>query len=372
MQWYYNFTMTFEREQAERKIAELDALLTVNWRAAREQQDRLRKHALEIAGYVSMDGALKAIGPRTAIVFIAAGAGTRWDASFQGRNQIYEPSKYDISRGRSRAMARVPNVLPRDVFPDDTIPVIGYNLWASRNIPGARRCVISRGEDQEELHDLAAKLGISIECRQQQPMRNKVRGHGDAIAQNLDVIADSDYTLTQFCGDASSPKTIHDTLLAFDAMQKVGKDVNVLMATTPDQAASSQLAIDDAGFVRRFNHPQLFKKDIVADDQNLRMSGSNSSIYVFKSQRLAQEANAIAQAQNEAGTYAFLPFHPEESDEFAIDDVILLAAEHGTVRQLCIASPEETRTTKDLTMLPGLIDTMKNILRQNDIEPEAR
>ena len=348
----------------------LDGLLTIDWHTAREHQDELRALALSLAGYESLHDALNDIGPRTSIIFIAAGAGTRWDASFQDRNQIYEPGKYDITRGRSRAMARVPNVLPDSIFSEDTIPVIGYSLWASRHIPGAKRCVISREEDHEEIQDLAIRLGISVECRQQETKRNKLGGHGDAVAQSLDVFTNSDYTLTQFCGDTSSPKTIHDTLLALEAMKKVGLDVDVLMATTPDVAASSPLAIDSSGLVRRFNQLKLFGKDIIKDDPNLYLSGCNASIYAFDSQQLGKMIRQVSSIYNEVGSYAFLPFHPDDSDEFAIDDIILTAAEQGRVRQICIASPEETTTTKDLFALPNMIDKMHEVVRQNGLEPK--
>jgi hypothetical protein len=347
----------------------LDDLLTTDWHSAREYREELRFLALNLAGYETMDNALEDIGPRTSIVFIAAGAGTRWDTSFQDQDQIYEPGSYDISRGRSRAMARVPNVLPREVYPEDTIPVIGYNLWASRHIPGAKRCVISREEDAEEIQHLAAQLGISVECRQQQEKRDKVRGHGDAVAQNLDIITDSEYTLTQFCGDTSSPKTIHDTLLALEAMKKTGIKASVLMATTPELTASSQLAIDPSGLVRRFNQLKLFGKDIIKDDPNLRLSGCNASIYAFDSSHLIDVIEQIASVHNEVGTYTFLPHHSEDGDEFAIDDIILAVAEQGKVRQLCVASPEETTTTKDLLALPNMINMMREVVRQNDLEP---
>lgn len=347
----------------------LNELVSTEWHAVREYREEFRFLALHLAGYESMDDALQDIGGRTSIVFVAAGAGTRWDASFQEREQIYEPGSYKISRGRSRAMAHVPNVLPRNVFAEDTIPVIGYNLWASRYIPGAKRCVISREEDHEEIQELAMRLGISVECRQQQPKRDKVRGHGDAIGQNLDIIAASEYTLTQFCGDTSSPQTIHDTLLAFEAMKKTGIETSVLMATAPDLTASSQLAIDSAGLVRRFNQLKLFGKDIIKDSPDLSLSGCNASIYVFDSNHLADTIEKITAAYDNAGTYAFLPYHPKTSDEFAIDDIILAIAEQGGVRQLCVATPEETTTTKDLLALPNMVNTMREVVRRNELDP---
>jgi hypothetical protein len=346
----------------------LDYLTTINWSLAQENQDLLRTAALDLLDKSTLDEALADIGPRTSIIFVAAGAGTRWDQSFEDKNIIYGHAEYDIARGRSRAMARVPNVLPREIFPEDTIPAIGYNLWASGGIPGAKRYVISKEEDQNEIEELAKKLGINVECRLQAPVRGKVRGHGDALEQNLDSIIESDYTLVQFCGDASSPRTIHDTLLAIDALSKSASTTKVLMATTPEKAESQPLAIDSAGLVRRWNQFKLFEQDIVRYSSELEPSGVNVSIYAFDSRRLAEDVATISSYHSRLNTYSFLPFHPETSDEFAIDDAILMAAQRGEVRQLCIASAEEATTTKDLSGLPRLVKAMEGILRQNGYE----
>lgn len=77
----------------------------------------------------------------------------------------------------------------------------------------------------------------------------------------------------------------------------------------------------------------------------------------------------VTSVHNEVGSYAFLPYHSEDADEFAIDDIILAVAEQGKVRQLCVASPEETTTAKDLLALPNMINMMREVVKQNDLEP---
>lgn len=355
----------------------VDRLTRIDWNLVRENRETFRHTLLKLGGYLSFDQALKDIGSRTVIPIIAGGVATRWEKSFESDNAkaVLKNPEYIIIRGRPRGLTRVPNKLPRDIWADDTIPVFGYTLWETKDIPGAKRVVIHPEEatkqDLIEMEQTAETLGLQIQLRPQVRRTNNLKpsGHGDAIVQNIDILDGTDFVLPQFVSDASSPTTIKDALLTLAVLSKCGLPIDVVVPTVSMEQPKYSVFIDKNGLIRKMGHAKLLGEESLGGiNTTLTISGSQIGIYPFTTRAMREELeNKYATYLNER-SYVFLPGHANGVNEFAIDDAVLSLAAKGRVRQLAIANESEIASSaKTVDTLPRYVQMMEAAIQDSEI-----
>lgn len=361
-------------------VMTLNRLTGTDWDQARDKRATLQQSLLSLGSYPTFADAMEDIGSRTVIPIIAGGVASRWEKSFATEEAaaVLDDKRYEVTKGKPRGFTRVPNVLPRTIWPEETIPVFGYTLWQTRDIPGARRFVIhpedATTEDLTEMQRTAQMLGLDVAFRPQRKRANnpKPSGHADALAQHVDLLEGSDFVLPQFVSDASSPATIKDTLLTLAVLNYSGFDVDVVVPTVKMDSPKYSVFIDANGLIRKMGHAKLLgERSLRGTDTALSIAGSQIGIYPFTTEALWEELEATYATYLNERSYVFLPGHENGVNEFAIDDAILSLAAKGRVRQLAVANDYEIlHSAKTVPELPHYVQMMTRVLVENGIDPQ--
>ena len=374
----------------------LEDLTSTGWKEAPAARQRIADLALErqntVArregrrGFDSVAEYAADLASRTCCLTLLAGAGTRWIKSLKAAAALPEterPSWYDpdfnIEKPRGlypvRDHIRHAACTPRGsgTRMDGRIPIAAYALAAAQGL--GFHLIVVRGWEKEIDAEVLAPLGIKPEERRyhtQDAPFGKPLGHGDAAWQCRDILADYEYVIANFGGDANSHTTMLCSLLALDALNagaagscaagstdgadREGRDgrreasapVDFLIPAAPIAGAAYPIVLDDEGLPRAFGHQKL-----QGHSMGPGSGYTNVGVRLYRASALVEKLGLFRDRYWNPDCGYEIPGNDPEGHEFALDNVDAEFAAEGRARMLAIAHSEELTPAKCLDDIPA-------------------
>ena len=318
------------------------------------------------------------LAPRTVGITLLAGSGSRWVESLAAARSA--PPREGEEEWRSRGRSYDPS-RPRGLFPvrdhlrhrspgrDGLIPIAAYALSALHGL--GRHLIVVRGWEREIDGELLAPLEVSAADRvffTQEAALGKPLGHGDAVWQCRSLWKDADYVLANFGGDASSRRTARSALLALDALNALGEEIDLLVPAAPVREPSYPIVLDAEGRPRSFGHAKL--------QGRLPAGGARESGYTNVGLRLYRAGALFDTVERfrrdfwvEGEGYA-IPGNDPAGREFALDNVDAQLAARGRARILAFARPQELRPAKSLEDIPAFEAAVADVVAEDSLPEE--
>lgn len=388
----------FHKLVAKRHKDQLWALVSGDWRYAYELSDLFVARALEATGSRSIDAFIKEVAPKTAIMTIHGGAGTRWISSFETRDAGYLAQSLGISPDEAKSMAKglipVPNMMPES-YKGSTMPILGYTLHAVMPFikSGADHTIIYSGNTKDEvgISKLLHRMNIQNSRLVQQRVREgktKVTGHGDALLQQLPILREMrdsgrKYLAVQMVGVPSSAFTACLGVLTLDALSTNGYRAAGVLPTAKMEKPIAPVFVDDNGQIQSLGHKKLLgeesvqvrlgqtlPRDSTGHPNQLSTGGSNVGVFLFRLDSLIPVLEEVERQFEQEGNFLFLPGHRASGvDEFAVDDLMPLLASRGeSVVQAATAHPDEiVSAVKTIGDIPEYLSRVKQVLERDTV-----
>lgn len=378
-----------------RRKEQIRTLIRSDWRHAFELGDLLTRLQLESMGKKSLDEFVSEVAPKTAVVTLHGGAGTRWGASFDtedGKRVAQALRIPESFRNTAKGLVPVANLL-HDVYPGATLPVLGYDLHAVRPLvqSGAAHTFIYSGADNDRdgVVRLLDRMGFSatnLVSQQVREGKQKVSGHGDAIIGLRDHLKTlekegKEYLVVQFGGVPSSTYTVLSGLLSFDFMSHDDSNVVGVLPTAKMETPAYPTLLSSSGAIQMLGHKKLLgeesanvrigqtvRRSINGKEAEVTVGGSNVGVWMFRLDAILPALDRLEQLYKEHGNYLFLPGHDQSGvDECALDDIVAFMAQEGKeILQVATAHPDEiTHSVKQLVDIREYLDSMKNVLERD-------
>jgi len=321
-----------------------------------------RMRALESAGkalgYASPSAARAGLSPRTAVLTLLAGAGTRWRSSL-----VRTPGGAPV----------FPQDAPRGLYPvrnlfgakPERIPIACYALAAGGGL--GRRVLVTRGFEDAIRKDALPFSGDDpdgFRFRTQEAIAGKPRGHGDAAFQAMSEWEDREFVVVNFGGDASNPFTALAALVALAALSKLGEGVDLVLPVARVKAPAYPVRVDANGLPLSFGHAKLSGGDVAVQDE---YAYTNVGVRVYRAKALAAACGEARLRWFEEGRGYSIPGNDPDGGEFALDNVDRWLAGRGAARLLAVARPEELSPVKTLDDVPAFERAMSLVARDYDL-----
>lgn len=297
------------------------------------------------------------IARETVCLTLLAGSGSRWVRSLRD----------------ARPSTGFPEDAPRGLFPvrnflgdgRESVPVASYSIDALRGL--GRHLVVVRGWDAEIEREILLPLGLSRDefsfFTQAAGASGKPLGHGDAAFQCRELWLGARYVIANFGGDANSPLTVMESLIALDELARRGEDADFLLPVARVDEAAYPVTMDDRGLPRKFGHDKLGG----TAGTGPRTGGYvNVGIRLYRAPALARAMDVIRERWwSPEGGYR-IPGNDPEGGEFALDNADALFASEGRARVLATARPEELTPLKSLDALPAFENSVRLVRAEWD------
>lgn len=303
----------------------------------------------------------------TVCLTLLAGSGSRWVRSLR-----------EAAERGDRAAADFPDDAPRGLFPvanflgdaRKSVPVASYSVDALRGL--GRHLLVVRGWESEIRDLILGPLGLGVAdfFTQADGPLGKPAGHGDATRQCAALWKDARFLITNFGGDANSPLTALQSLLAMDELARTGTDVGLLLPVALADSPAYPVILDEAGLPMGFGHDKLSGAGAVGGAGTGPASGgqayTNVGIRVYRVDALLEAIDEIAELHGDPSLGYSIPGNAPGSGEFALDNIDALLASRGRARILPVAHPRELTPAKSYGMIPAFERAIRDVRSEWD------
>lgn len=305
-----------------------------------------------------------ALARDTVCLTLLAGSGSRWVKSLQDARKVAPPGSPE---------REFPDDAPRGLFPVRNflgdgralVPVASYAIDAVRGL--GRHLVVVRGWDAEIARGVLAPLGIRPDrygfFTQEPGASGKPLGHGDAAWQCRAEWAGARYVVANFGGDANSPLTAMESLIALDELVRRGEDADFLLPVARVDAPAYPVDLDERGLPRGFGHDKLGGPA----GRAARTGGYvNVGIRVYRAEALLRAMELIRARWWSPESGYRIPGNDPSGGEFALDNADAMFALEGRARVLAIAEARELTPAKSHDAIPAFEEAARGVRAEWD------
>ncbi|AFG38403.1 hypothetical protein [Spirochaeta africana] len=299
------------------------------------------------------EAALRKLHPRTAVLTLLAGSGSRWVKSIQAAEAGGTPTGFDLRK--PRGLYPVPNLLPPEVCPADTLPIAAYSLAAVKDL--GSHIIMTSGFEAEIEQEILQPLGFapaSYRFQQQELFAGKPLGHGAAALQAMPFWQEYEYVICNFGGDANNRQTIETALLTLAGLDTLGEDAGLLLPAALVANPAYTIETDSGGRPIAFHHAKLTGSETTAD-----RGWSNVGLRLYRTRDLAEALRTLHDAHWHSDSGYQVPGNA--GNELALDNADAWLAERRRARLLTIARPEEITPAKTLEAIPGFLQAVASL-----------
>ncbi len=322
-----------------------------------KKRKELKETILQNYDSESLEEALQKSGipGQTAVIYLFAGAGTRWLTSLKEHRSEFP----DISPDKPRCLAQVTNLFPN--IKGERAPIGIYNFYAGLNL-GKQIMIYSTHKD-EISSQIVKPFNAKVEYSQQQTCDriNKVAGHGNAVRQAKNLWEDSKYLITLQCNEVYSRQNLILSLFLLHLLDREGADVVHLL---PMQ------------YLENPNYPPILDKDnYPIGTYQEKLTGipppkgpglNNIGQRLYKTQDFLTKMEYIERVTRTTGSYAWLN-QTNHNDEFALDHVDMMSMNERRTRISPLCYPEEWSAAKRVTEIPRWEAAQRKVYEKDGI-----